>query len=206
MLLGLNELRTSLDRRQPFARDLALVRAFAGNSSGLGRALDRLAPYAESGVLSRDALQEEFKGLAGDIVMAKLSGEDMSVKDRAMQRLSRFVKVRKTGTEGEGVDATVARAQKMLDEGDIRGAVATLQTLEGAPRETADPFIEKASGAVIAEESSGALSHLITESLASASAPGAFSLEGIVNSASDDFGGEAAPVYVSPALLGKNGP
>ena len=201
MLMGLSELRSAMGRQQPYKEDLALVRRIAGNDPALQKSLDRLAPYAERGVLSRETLQKEFRGLAGDIVMAKLQGEDLSVKEKMMQRMAKFVKLRRIDDiEGETVDARVARAQKMIDTGDIRGAIVELQKLEGAPRAAADPWMDEARGSVIAQDASDALSHTIVQALSapemsaemgmpSAEGVEGFSIDTLLNSLRSNFEG-----------------
>lgn len=73
--------------------------------------------------------------MAGDIVVASLKGEDVSIQEKAQARLNEIMQVEKDGELVTGTDtqATVARAQKMLDEGNIEGAIAELQGLEGRP-------------------------------------------------------------------------
>jgi len=54
-----------------------------------------------------------------------------------------------TGTETQ---MTVSKAQKMLDGGDIRGAIMELQKLDGDAAQTAQPFIEQAQVSLLAEK------------------------------------------------------
>lgn len=147
MLIGLSQFRDSLNRNGPFADDLALLQTMLGDQDPeLNTAIAALAPYAETGVLSTGGLSNELKGLAGDIVVASLSGQDVSVQDRALARFHDVLKIQKNGQPLGGTDtqSTVARAQSMLDAGDIDGAVAELQTLQGPARTTAQPLIDQA--------------------------------------------------------------
>lgn len=168
LLLTLNELRGDIDSQQSFDENLAVLTKFSADDPEMQAAIARLAPYARSGVLSRAGLQAEFKSLAADIVMAKLQGEDLSVREKILQRLSKLVKVRKIDDiEGNSVDAVVARAQLLLNKGDVQGAMKELQSLQGAPAETAKPWMEKAQGHVTADESSGALIGLVMRQMSS---------------------------------------
>jgi uroporphyrinogen-III synthase len=197
MLLTLNEFRSNIDNHRPYAQDLAVLEKFAGNDPVMNKSLQKLAPYAEKGVMSRDALQTEFKGLAGDIVTAKLQGADLSVKDQALKRLRRLVKIRKTDdVEGKSPDAVVARAQIMLNKGDVKGAVAQLKTLEGEPAQVAQPWVENASGYVAANESSDALMQSILQAM---SGEESVSLQGIISAVKSKISGPSVP-YVSPSL------
>ena len=175
MLIALNQFRDNVGTGRPFADDLATMKTLMGASPEMQKSLDNLAPYADHGILSTEALGTEFRGLAGDIVMAKLTGrENLSVKERALQRFSGLVKIRKVGDiEGHDTDAIVARAQKMLDGGDVPGAIAELQTLEGASAQKAAPWLEKAQARSAADDTSSILSRYIMAQVASGSGPGA---------------------------------
>ncbi|MEZ0224199.1 MAG: uroporphyrinogen-III synthase [Alphaproteobacteria bacterium] len=205
LLLALNEYRDDVSAGRPFQNDLAVLRKFAGNDPELQKALDRLAPYAESGVLSRTRLQKEFQGLASDIVMSRLKGQDLSAKEEALKRLSTLVKVRKIDDiEGTGVDATVARAQWKLDHGDVKGAIQDLQTLDGAPAQTAQPFINQASGTLMADDTASAMTQVILQQIQERTG---FDLQSLFQNVTSQWGGGgggAAP-YISPGAQGVGG-
>ena len=198
MLLTLNEFRSNVGHERPFDQDLAVMEKFAGSDPAMKQSLDKIAPYAKNGVLSRQRLQKEFKGLAMDIVMAKLQGEDLSVQERALKRMKGLVKMRRADdVKGDSVDAVVARAQLMLDQGDVRGAMHELQTLEGAPAEVVEPWMDQAAGNVIVDETSGNMTEMLLQQMTSGAA--GLSLEGIFSSLK---GTSARSPYVSPALQG----
>ncbi|MDI1228301.1 MAG: uroporphyrinogen-III synthase [bacterium] len=186
LLLGLNEFRNNINTNQSFEQDLLLMQKFAGDDPAMVDSLKRLSPYAKSGVLNRQQLQQEFKGLASDIVMAKLQGQDASVQQEAIKRMSKLVKVRRIDdVKGSSVDAVVARAQMKLNANDVRGAMQELQSLEGAPAATAAPFMEQAAGNVLADDASAQLLETILGRLQD---PSNMSLEGLQGIASDVTG------------------
>jgi hypothetical protein len=155
LLIGLAQLRTSLNRSAPFAEDLALLQNMLGDSDpALNEAVTRLAPQAERGVLSPAGLSDEFRALAGDIVVASLKGEDVSMKERAMARLNDVLRIQKNGELVTGTDtqATIARAQKMLDEGNIEGAIVELQSLQGEAANAAAPWMNEAQMTMQAQQ------------------------------------------------------
>lgn len=169
MLLTMNELRGNIGGGQSFESDLKIIEKYAKDDPEMQAALKRVAPYARSGVLSRPHLQKEFRNIAADIVMAKLQGEDASVRERVLLRLSKYAKMRKVDDiEGDTVDATVARAELLLDQGDIKSAIRELQSLEGAPAETAAPWLEQAEGHVAADDSSQVLMQTVLGMLGNA--------------------------------------
>lgn len=155
MLIAFSKLRDSLNRQQPFEEDLLVLQKLAGEDNPeLQAALVRLAPQAEQGVLTSEGLSQEFKGLAGDIAFAAVKGEDLSVADKLKSRLNGMLKVEKDGQPvgGTAQQQTVARAQAMLDAGNVQGAIAELQTLDGEAGAKAAPFIDKAQQTLMTEQ------------------------------------------------------
>lgn len=160
MLIGLSQFRDSMNRSGPFADDLALLQTMLGEKDpALNAEITRLAPYAEKGVLSPKGLSNELKGLAGDIVVSSISGEDVSIQDKALARFQDVLTIQKDGQPVMGSDtqATVARAQQMLDAGDVDAAVLELQTLQGPARQTAQPLIDQAEITAMAQKVQGML-------------------------------------------------
>ncbi|MEM9470124.1 MAG: mitofilin family membrane protein, partial [Pseudomonadota bacterium] len=115
-------------------------------------ALLKLAPQADDGILTQQGLSEELKSLTGDIVFSSLQGEDVSIKEKAVARLNNVLHVEKDGEPVLGTDTqkTIAEAQKLLDEGDVQGAMTALNQLDGEAAETAQPFLEKAEANLLA--------------------------------------------------------
>lgn len=155
MLITFSKLRDSLNRQEPFEEDLALLEKLAGEDNPeLQSAIDRLAPHADGGVLSAAGLSQEFKGFAGDIVVSSLKGEDVSFSEKAKARIGNVLRIEKEGelVSGTQTQATVERAQALLDAGNIQGAIAQLQTLDGQAAQTAQPFIQQAQISLLAEK------------------------------------------------------
>lgn len=222
MLLTMNELRGNIGGGQSFESDLKIIRKYADGDPEMEAALKRVAPYARSGVLSSDTLKKEFRNIAADIVMAKLQGEDASVRERVLLRLSKYAKMRKVDDiEGTTVDATVARAELLIDQGNIKDAIKELQSLEGAPAETAAPWMEQAQGHVAADESSQILLQSVLQYLGgSGTMGGGFgalgdlgldgiqldsALGGLLQQLPGGAGGGTSVPYMSPALQGGSG-
>lgn len=164
MLLAFSQLRDSLNRQAPFEEDLSLLQKMVGEDNPeLQSALMRLAPRANGGVLTPEGLSGEFKGLAGDIVVSSLKGEDISIMEKAKVRLGQVLQVEKNGEMITGTDtqAKVARAQAMLDKGDVSGALAELKTLEGEAATTAQPFVQEAEMTLLAQQVQGMMQNMI---------------------------------------------
>ncbi|MCB1529502.1 MAG: hypothetical protein H6853_00610 [Rhodospirillales bacterium] len=176
MLIAFSKLRDSLNREAPFEEDLVILQKLAGeDNQELQASLTQLAPYANGGVLTPEGLSNEFKSLAGDIVISSLKGEDVSVMDKAKARFVNVFKVEKGGeiVGGTSSQKAVARAQALLDQGDVEGAIAQLQTLDGEASETAQPFIEQAQTTLLSGQVQDMLQNMILSSLGKVSGKGA---------------------------------
>lgn len=156
MLLGMSQLRVSLARdRSSFDQDLKILKmTVARDDTQLSEAIDRLAPKAKSGVLTPNGLSKELRGLTGEIVAASITGEDVSVEEKALARLGGLVKVEKDGEQisGTSTQIAIAEAQKKLDAGDVAGAVELLQTIEGPAAEKTKPIIDEAQATLLAQK------------------------------------------------------
>lgn len=156
MLLAMSQLRASLLRdNDSFSSDLALLKkTLASDDPQLQAAIDRMAPISEIGVLTPVGLANEFRGLGVDIVSASLSGEDVSIGDKAKARFSDLFTIEKNGQQisGSGAQRAVAAAQKKLDAGDVAGAVQILKTVQGPAAHQAQPFINQANATLMANQ------------------------------------------------------
>lgn len=152
MLLALYQFRTIIGREEPFERDLALLRRLTSAADpALGQSLAKLEPYASTGILSPETLSAELSGLAGEIAMAGVSGQELSVTDRIMSRLKNLLSIKKDGepvSTEEQDKQLVAQAQQRFARGDVRGALRNLQQLNPQAAETARPVTEKANAYV----------------------------------------------------------
>lgn len=203
LMLGLAEFRASLYQRRPFTDDLAFLGKFGGENAEFAASAAQLEPYAASGVAGGEQLARDFKALAMDIVMAKLQSEDLSVQEKVLKRMDRFVKMRNVAdVEGDSVDAIVARADMKLDRGDIGGALKELYGLDGPPKEVAKSWIEAAEGYTAADGLAGA----IVKSLATGVKVGIDTpIEDVLPMMTDALAEKAVPI-VSPDLQAQDMP
>lgn len=191
MLLGMTQLRESLGRdNASFDQDLQILKTTIGSDNPeLLAAIDRLAPRAKMGILTPTGLSKELRGLTGEIVSASLTGEDISIEERAMARFGDIVKVEKGGAQisGTNTQITITAAQKKLDAGDVAGAVALLQQIEGPAAEKAKPIIDAAQATMLASQVKNLVGQNIVQTLkglGTKSAPytsGGNSMEQILN-------------------------
>lgn len=154
-LMAFAQFRSSLNRSAPFAEDLAVLKEMVGKDDPeLQAAIERLAPKAQEGVLTPAGLSGEFRAMAGDIVVASLKGEDVSLQEKARARFNNLLKVEKDGELLTGTDTQVivANAQTLLDKGDVQGAISELNKLEGDAAQAAQPWITEAEMTLLAQE------------------------------------------------------
>ncbi len=191
MLMAMAQLRNSLERdRTSFDQDLNILKlTLARDNPELAKSIDQLAPKAKSGVLTPQGLSKEFRAMSGEIIADSLAGKNVSVKDKAIARLGDLVKIEKNGAQISGTRAQiqVAEAQKLLDQGDIAGAMAILQetqaeqgnTQEGnfAGNDRINAFLSEAQATLAAQNLRQNLQNKVSlqlKSLISAARPGGY--------------------------------
>ena len=122
--------------------------------SASGNALDRLSPYAESGVLTPAGLQSEIKTVTGEIIVASLQGEDVSVREKAVARMNELVALQKDGTlvTGTETQATLVETENLLAAGNLEAAAERLKTLQGDALSAALPFLDQIEATISARK------------------------------------------------------
>jgi len=98
-------------------------------------------------------LQQRFQQTAGEIARAERAPPSEDWGDQAIAKLKGLVTVRRVGANAveSGPDAAIASAEGALRDGDLAGAVAALETLQGAPAEAAKPWLDDARARLAAE-------------------------------------------------------
>lgn len=174
MLLALTQVRSALNRSdEAFDDDLGLLMGMVGDGSGndaLSTSLERLAPHSKSGVLSIGGLQEEFRTVAGDVVVASLRGEDVSFSEQATARLNTILKIEKNGelVTGTKTQVNVDKAAKMLALGNIDEAIKFLnRQLNSKELAPLRPWIKKAKIASMAKKARNAIEDAIDMNIGS---------------------------------------
>ena len=165
MLLGFTQIRGALNRDgQPFEADLELLTNLVGDNPELQAQIQKLAPHAQSGVLTPSGLSGEFRTLAGEVVVSSLKGEDVSVKDRASAKFNELLQIEKDGelVTGTPVQATINRTESLLDQGDLAGAINAAKSLNGPEAQLVAPWIAKAEATLAGKNLEGMLGGLLS--------------------------------------------
>lgn len=141
--LAVSTLSDAAEGSRPFAEELAGLQRVLPVSPSL-RALD---PLARLGAPTRAGLAVQFGNLAGRAASAARNpGADADLFARIRYALSSIVSIRHVGSiKGSTPDAILARAQVLLDEGDVEGAVAALEGLPDPSREVLAPWFAAAN-------------------------------------------------------------
>jgi hypothetical protein len=141
--LAVSTLAEAAGGSRPFSEELAGLQRVLPASPSL-RALE---PLARLGAPTRAGLAVQFGNLAGRAASAARNpGADADLFARIRYALSSIVSIRHVGSiKGSTPDAILARAQVLLDEGDIEGAVAALEALPDPAREVLAPWFAAAN-------------------------------------------------------------
>ena len=154
VVLAVGQLRAALRTSGPFAKELAAVEAAAGKNADATRAIAELRPHADTGIATLETLRRRFAATAGEIVRASLGVEGAGWGGRAERWLTSLVPVRRTAVTATGTttDAVVARAEALLQAGDLIPATAALGTLEGRAAAAAVAWLTDARARLAAEQ------------------------------------------------------
>ncbi|MFV0295952.1 MAG: hypothetical protein ACK5JT_07505 [Hyphomicrobiaceae bacterium] len=135
LALELGNLKRSIERGVPFARELSEVK----KASGADINLAPLEPYASKGLPTMPELSRRFHELSGAMIDADRASGDDTVVDRLLSGAKAFVRVRKTShaPSDTSVEAVVGRIDTALKNGrlqDVLKQAAELKTVPPAAR------------------------------------------------------------------------
>jgi hypothetical protein len=141
--LAVSTLAEAAGTSRPFGEELAGLERVLPSSPDL-RALE---PLARLGAPTRAGLAVQFGNLAGRAASAARNpGADADLFSRIRYALSTVVSIRHVGsTKGTTPDAMLARAQNLLDEGDVEGSVQALDAIPDPARDVLAPWINAAN-------------------------------------------------------------
>jgi hypothetical protein len=152
-------------RTGPFAPELAALRNIAPGAPELAS----LARLSEVGAPSRAALAETFPEYAARGASAsRAPAEGAGLGARARYELSRVISLRRVSDErGSGPDAALARAERLVGDGDLEGALRALDQLPASGREAVAPWRLRAERRAEIDRAAAALRARALSSLAS---------------------------------------
>jgi hypothetical protein len=177
IVLGVGQLRTALTTSKPFAKEIAALRALVGGDAEMVAALDQMQPFADAGVPTPDDLTRDFGRMAPVLVRSAIIGDGQSWWRQALYHVATVISIRRIGenTLGDSTDAIVARSEGKVDDGDLAGAVSTLQALAGLPAEMASSWIHDAGHRIAVDAAEGDLTRIAIGHVATGAPPAALS-------------------------------
>ena len=149
-------LQVAAQDQKPFLSELAVVEP-ALNDPAVAAAL---RPYAEKGVPSEVALAVTFPSVAARAnIAAKADDGKTGILDKIRHAIGGFISVRRIGNPGgQGAEAILERAEIRLNAGDLKGAVAYLDTLPPSAQKALSPWLEQARARVLVDDTTRRIS------------------------------------------------
>ena len=130
-----------------------------------------LQPIAADGAPTVATLRQEFGSIASDITQTARLPSDETWYGKALHRIASAIRFRRVDdSDSADVDAVVARAERNLADSNLAGAVAEVESLQGAAAEVAAPWLEKAKRRLAVEGAITGLLQAVTASAATAPA------------------------------------
>ena len=169
MLLAVGQLQRETRSSNPFDGSMKQVSAVAdGKFADL---IGTLQPIAADGAPTVATLRQEFGSIASDITQTARLPSDETWYGKALHRIASAIRFRRVDdNDSADVDAVVARAERNLADSNLAGAVAEVESLQGAAAEVAAPWLEKAKRRLAVEGAITGLLQAVTASAATAPA------------------------------------
>ena len=152
--MAMVRLADSLRRPMPFAAELAVARAGGNDLGAMQPLLDRIGPYAETGVPGVAQLRREF-----DALRAQAAGR--ASPTAWLGNLATWTRLRSAPQANAVLDEAAAR---VADE-DLAGALARLNSLSEAERAPFASWMQDAEARVAADTLAEKVSDMVGETL-----------------------------------------
>lgn len=142
-------LSSAVAEGRPFAAELATIKSFVADPGDLGP----LPAYADKGIATVPELARSFAASRDAALAAASPAPSGSLIDRLLASASTLVKVKRVdeAATGDNPSAVLARAEALLDKGDLAGSVKQIEMLDGAPREAFSTWLDEAKARLSAD-------------------------------------------------------
>jgi hypothetical protein len=139
--LEIANLKRALERGHSYARELDAAKTTAGGSIDLAP----LERYSRTGVPTLGALTQEFKRVANAAADAENEQADAGVLDRLLAGARSIVRLRKARYDAEdaSVEATLARMELALQEGNVGEVLAQGKRLPAKAARAAEDWLRR---------------------------------------------------------------
>ena len=142
-------LSSAVAEGRPFAAELATIKSFVPDPGDLGP----LPAYADKGIPTVSELARSFAASRDAALAAASPAPSGSLIDRLLASASTLVKVKRVdeAATGDSASAVLARAEALLDKGDLAGGAKQIEALDGAPREAFSTWLDEAKARLSAD-------------------------------------------------------
>ena len=154
-VLAIQQLKAALAASGPFAAQLASAQALARDDADLAAQLALLDPLAAQGIPSVAILNSRFAATAAAVSRGALATAGESWGERALNRVSALVTIRRVGPAAlaaGGTEGALAQAEEALTAGDLAGALAALEGVQGPGAEALQPWLADARARLAADK------------------------------------------------------
>ena len=149
LILAILQLRSALTGSGAYAQEMRLLKDLAAREDApeVADMISPLAPHAESGLPSLADLRASFPETARSIIAEGAGGAEENIWSGVKRSLSRIVTIRPL--EPDAADTSpgslVAQAEAALEAGDLAGALAALEQLDGRAADAAAGWQQRAA-------------------------------------------------------------
>jgi hypothetical protein len=168
LALALLQIRGAIEVGRPFEAEYQALVVLARDHPDIAAAAAPLADAAQSGVASRAVLTERLRQLAPQIATARPPPR-ATLKSQIVARLRSLVTIRRIeGADETPAEVAVGEAQHDMAAGDLAGAVAALDKLDGPAAAAAEPWLKMAKARLAVDASLRQVQAALTASLGEA--------------------------------------
>ena len=164
--LAAGKLRDAVARAAPFTSEIAALKRLGGTNPDIAKAVAQIEPFAAKGVPSRAALFADLPKTVDAVLAAARRTPNTGWIDRAAEKLTGFVTIRRIDGKGTGVEPALARAEIAARRGDLAAAVKELSALTDPAAGAAGPWLKSARSRLAAEDASAALDKIVLAAFA----------------------------------------
>jgi hypothetical protein len=151
-------LQVAASGSQPFISELAVVEPTIDDPALVAS----LKPFAEKGVPTVVSLAIEFPRVAAKAnIAATTTNSDKSLLSHIKNALGRMVDVSIRRTDnylGEGAQANILHAEMLVNQGDLKGALANLSALRPEVQKAIKPWLDQAKARVLIDDTTRRIS------------------------------------------------
>jgi len=159
LIAAFSLVRETARSSQSFAAGLESIARLGQGDEVVRAAVERLAPFAESGVASLATLRSDFERVSKDMVRAQAVPQEAGWLTQTVANITSLITVRPAADAvgGDGVLGAVAKALYGLKVGDLPMAIEAVRPLDGQVKVVVDPWLEAAEQRVVLDETLQAL-------------------------------------------------